>query len=246
MELVKIENGRVVTDSLTVAQTFCKSHDNVLRDIRSLECSRDFSLLNFEESSYTSDRGRSYPKYFITQDGFAFLVMGYTGKESARFKEMYIAEFARMRAQLNSPINIEDLIASPDMLIHLATAIKAERTAKKLLQAAIEDQKPYVEFAQTWFQSEQSVKISDFAHSLATKGMKIGTQRLYKKLREWGLIAQRSTEPTQRGIEMKLFEVKQGIKHKPSGEPFTWRTPYLTVKGQGYIIERLQKEGVIQ
>lgn len=113
-QLVVIENGRPVTDSLTVAETFGRTHDNVLRDIRTLECSDEFSLLNFAESTYTNDRGRKYPKYIITEQGFAFLVMGYTGKEAARFKEMYIAEFGKMREQLNRPqqMTAAELIAA--------------------------------------------------------------------------------------------------------------------------------------
>lgn len=99
-QLVTIENGRPVTDSLIVAETFGKRHDNVMQDIRNMECSAEFNLLNFQEISYTDSRNRTYPKYIITQDGFSFLVMGYTGKEAARFKEMYIGEFNRMREQL--------------------------------------------------------------------------------------------------------------------------------------------------
>ncbi|WP_201319105.1 Rha family transcriptional regulator [Paenibacillus sp. EPM92] len=97
MKLVFIENNRPVTDSLTVAGTFGKEHRRVLQDIRELECSEEFRLHNFVQSSYTNDQNREMPRYLITQDGFAFLVMGYTGKEAARFKEMYINEFNRMR-----------------------------------------------------------------------------------------------------------------------------------------------------
>lgn len=108
-QLVFIDNGQPVTDSLMVAEVFGKEHDKVLRDIRELECSPEFSLSNFGESTYTNDRGRRYPRYIITQDGFSFLVMGYTGKDAAQFKENYINEFSRMRQQLQ-PSSIEDLI----------------------------------------------------------------------------------------------------------------------------------------
>ncbi|THF83727.1 Rha family transcriptional regulator [Cohnella fermenti] len=87
-QLVFIENGRLVTDSLRIAETFSKQHFHVIRDIESLECSEGFRASNFGLSSYRSVQNRKLPKYLITQDGFAFLVMGYTGKEAARFKEM--------------------------------------------------------------------------------------------------------------------------------------------------------------
>ncbi|UYL93061.1 Rha family regulator protein [Paenibacillus phage UtuhinaGold_Zacery] len=118
-KLVFIQNGKTVTDSLTVAEVFGKRHDNVVQDIKNLECSQEFSLLNFQESTYTNERGRTYPKYIITQDGFSFLVMGYTGKEAAKFKEMYIAEFNRMREQLTKPpqTSLEILQASINQLV---------------------------------------------------------------------------------------------------------------------------------
>ncbi|MNC45475.1 Phage antirepressor protein KilAC domain protein [compost metagenome] len=49
-------------------------------------------------------------------------------------------------------------------------------------------------------------------------------------------------EPTQSAVEQGLFEVVTGVKKKPSGDPFTWRTTYVTVKGQVYITDRLKKE----
>jgi len=125
-QLVFIENGKTVTDSLMVAEVFGKEHKHVLRDIEQLECSREFSQSNFGLSTYTNDRGRVYPKYIITQDGFSFLAMGYTGKEAARFKEMYIKAFNQMHEQLqgkgNSPIKAlmqatHNLLASQELIV---------------------------------------------------------------------------------------------------------------------------------
>lgn len=101
-QLVFIENKKVVTDSLTVAEVFGKEHKRVMQDIRELECSEEFNRHNFVLISYRDSINREKPKYIITQDGFSFLVMGYTGKEAARFKEMYINEFNRMRESLNN------------------------------------------------------------------------------------------------------------------------------------------------
>lgn len=118
-QLVFIENGKTVTDSLTVAEVFGKDHDKVIRDIKNLDCSEEFSTANFGESEYTNDRGRTYPKYIITQDGFSFLVMGYTGQDAARFKEQYINEFNRMRNQLNKPpqTQLEVILATAQQLV---------------------------------------------------------------------------------------------------------------------------------
>jgi Rha family phage regulatory protein len=88
-------NGKVFCSSRQVAEEFKKEHKNILRDIEDLDCSKDFSRLNFELSNYKL-RGKSYPEFLMTKDGFTFLVMGYRGKKAARFKEAYIQRFNAM------------------------------------------------------------------------------------------------------------------------------------------------------
>ncbi|EJJ2956261.1 Rha family transcriptional regulator [Escherichia coli] len=97
---VTIENGRAVTTSVAVAEFFRKLHKNVIQKIEALECSSEFTELNFKPSEYTDSTGRKLPMYQITKNGFVFLVMGFTGKKAAAFKEAYIAEFDRMEAEL--------------------------------------------------------------------------------------------------------------------------------------------------
>lgn len=99
---VTIENGRAVTTSMAVALYFKKLHKNVIQKIESLDCSPEFTRLNFQPSEYIDPTGRTLPAYQITKDGFVFLVMGFTGKKAAAFKEAYIAEFNRMEATLHS------------------------------------------------------------------------------------------------------------------------------------------------
>ncbi|EIV0129974.1 Rha family transcriptional regulator [Escherichia coli] len=93
--------GKVVTSSLSVASYFRKQHKNVIQKIASLECSAEFTELNFQPSDYTDVSGRKLPCYQITRDGFAFLAMGFTGKRAARFKEAYINAFNQMERSLS-------------------------------------------------------------------------------------------------------------------------------------------------
>ena len=65
-----------------MAETFGKRHDNVLKDIRELDCSDEFRLLNFEESTYLNSQNKKQPMYYMTRDRFAILVMGYNGEKS--------------------------------------------------------------------------------------------------------------------------------------------------------------------
>ena len=100
--LVSLENGRVTTSSLIVAQHFNKRHANVLRAIQNLECSENFTQLNFELSEYKDDSSKTNKYYIITKDGFMFLVMGFTGKEAALWKERFINAFNEMEASLRT------------------------------------------------------------------------------------------------------------------------------------------------
>ena len=85
-----------LVDSRYVAKFFEKRHDDVLKSIRNLDCSEEFRLRNFAESSYKNEQGKKQPCYCMTRDGFVFLAMGYRGKKAAKFKELYIRRFNEM------------------------------------------------------------------------------------------------------------------------------------------------------
>jgi Rha family phage regulatory protein len=83
-----------------VAEKFGKRHDNVIRAIRNLDCPTEFMRLNFEEHSYLDERGNIQPIYRVSRDGFAFLAMGFTGKEAASWKLKFLAAFNTMERHL--------------------------------------------------------------------------------------------------------------------------------------------------
>ena len=102
VELVTVNNGQPMTNSKLVAEKFGKRHANVLQSLKNIECSEEFSRLNFQPSNYTDGRGKTQTMYNMTKNGFVFLVMGFTGKQAAKFKEDYINEFDRMATTLNA------------------------------------------------------------------------------------------------------------------------------------------------
>lgn len=103
--LVSSQNGKITTTSTIVAQVFGKRHADVLRAIRELECSPEFTERNFALSLKINElaNGKSEPFYNITRDGFMFLCMGFTGKEAAQWKEKFIGAFNAMEAKLSQP-----------------------------------------------------------------------------------------------------------------------------------------------
>ena len=100
-------------DSRFVAEAFDKNHRDVLRGIRTLigensGLSNDFRLRNFAQSSYTNEQGHKQPCYEMTRDGFTMLVMGFTGKKAARFKEFYIKRFNEMERFIGTLVSARE------------------------------------------------------------------------------------------------------------------------------------------
>ncbi|WP_223276185.1 Rha family phage regulatory protein [Escherichia albertii] len=120
---IAIVDGQAVTSSLAVANFFSKRHDDVLKKIRTLECSASFTARNFSVSDYTDCTGRKLPCYQITRDGFAFLAMGFTGKRAARFKEAYINAFNQMEKQLSNPSVLSDVAHNASVLYSYISSI---------------------------------------------------------------------------------------------------------------------------
>ena len=112
--LVMVNHDQVVTTSLKVAEYFRKPHKDVLESIRTLECSTEFTGRNFSPCFYFSELRnnvkRKLPMYYMTRDGFTLLVMGFTGKIAARFKEAYINAFNEMERKLSGITVREDEI----------------------------------------------------------------------------------------------------------------------------------------
>lgn len=96
-----VEHGEQLwITSLDVAEKFGKRHDNIICDIEKMECSHEFRLLNFEETTYRDSQGRSQPMFLMTRDGFSILAMGFTGRKAMHWKEQYIQAFNAMEKHI--------------------------------------------------------------------------------------------------------------------------------------------------
>lgn len=99
-DLVKNNNGELMTTSKIVSDVFGKAHRDTVRAITNLDCSVEFRAANFARSSYTSPQNKVLKCFNITRDGFAFLCMGFTGKKAGLWKEKYISAFNEMEKGL--------------------------------------------------------------------------------------------------------------------------------------------------
>lgn len=114
------EKPELVTTSLAVATVFGKLHKDVLRAIGNMECSEEFSRRNFTPATYLDEQGKPRKMVEMNRLGFDFLVLGFTGKKAALFREAYVQRFHAMEAELVKKTNeIERLARFPEHMPYL-------------------------------------------------------------------------------------------------------------------------------
>ena len=139
-------NDQAMTSSLLVAKEFGKAHAKVMRDIENLNCSDEFRLANFGDSYFKNEQGREFPMFTMTKDGFSFLVMGYTGKKAARFKEAYINAFNKMELEIRSSIKPKSHLEILQMSIN--QLVEQERRLSSVERDIAETKKDIAEMKQ--------------------------------------------------------------------------------------------------
>ena len=102
-ELVNIgNNDTLITELKTVADHFGKRHDDLIRLIKKLIATDNTLTSEFIETTYSDKQGKPRPTYYLTQEGFALLVMGFNGKEALQWKRAFYKAFEEMRQELAS------------------------------------------------------------------------------------------------------------------------------------------------
>lgn len=126
--------------------------------------------------------------------------------------------------------------------IERAKAWIKEQEQLKQLAAQNEEMQPKALFADAVSSSHTSILIRDLAKLIKQNGVDIGQNRLYAWLREKGYLIKSGSDknmPTQKAMEMKLFEVKEGNYIDGSGRNCITRTTKVTGKGQVYFVNKL-------
>jgi len=139
-QLVSRHDHKITTTTTIIAEAFQKPHKDVLAKIKNLDCSEDFNQRNFSPVEYKAGNGQMQPAYEITKDGFMFLVMGFTGKRAAEWKENFINAFNAMQDQLSTEIQLpsqqlceykDQIIALQNKVIDLSEELATARLPKK-------------------------------------------------------------------------------------------------------------------
>ncbi len=179
----------------------------------------------------------------INESGLYSLVLSSklpTAKKFKRWVTNEVIPSIRKHGAYMTPETLEAAILNPDTMIKLCTALKDEQEKRKALEQQIESQKPAVLFTGAVETSKTSILIGELAKMLKQNGINIGQNRLFEWMRENGyLIKRKGTDynmPTQRSMEMGLFEIKETAINNPDGSIKISKTPKVTGKGQVYFI----------
>lgn len=148
----------------------------------------------------------------------------------------------RKRGGYLTPEAAEKALTDPDFIIQLATSLKEERAARQVAEAKTRELEPKARFADAVATSHTSILVGDLAKILKGNGLNIGANRLFALLRKGGyLIKRRGSDwnmPTQRAMELGLFEIKETAVSHSDGHVTVNRTPKVTGKGQTYFVSR--------
>ena len=132
-------DGQPMADSRDVARHFGKKHKDVLKAIRSLDCSPEFNERNFAPVSYNDSKGEARPKFLMSRDGFCFLVSRFTGARAAKWLEDYIAAFSKMEAALRGQMRPLDSFMIEDKRERAKRWLE-ELEEKEALESVVEQQ----------------------------------------------------------------------------------------------------------
>ena len=186
----------------------------------------------YSNLSKTSDGGRPSTDHQLTIPMAKEICMLQRNEKGKQFRQYFI--------------KVEAAWNSPEMVMKRALEI-ANRKVEELkqrtfsLETQIEQDKPKVLFAQAVETAHTSILIGDLAKILKQNGVQTGQKRLFEQLRQEGYLMKGGSShnmPTQRAMEMGLFEVKESTINNPDGSIRINKTTKVTGKGQTYFINK--------
>lgn len=181
----------------------------------------------------------------INESGLYSLVLSSklpSAKEFKRWITHEVIPAIRKHGAYMTEDTLEKALTSPDFLIQLATQLKEEKEKRLAAEKQIEMDRPKTIFADAVSASHTSILVGEMAKILRGNGVEIGQKRFFDWLRENGyLIRRKGTDynmPTQRAMELGLFEIKEGSYVNGSGVNIITKTPKITGKGQQYFVNK--------
>lgn len=181
-------------------------------------------------------------KTIVSEAGLYSLIMRSRKPDAKRFKRWVTHEVLpsiRRHGAYATDDVIDKVLGDPDFGIRLLTELRDERSRRRDAERTIDAQRPKVLFAESVETSDSSILVGELARDLRQNGVDIGQNRLFGWLRGNGYLISRRGEswnqPTQRALDMGLFEVKTRTINDPNGSTRVTRTTKVTGKGRVYF-----------
>ncbi|MCG4284854.1 phage antirepressor [Lacticaseibacillus paracasei] len=196
--------------------------------------------------------GQAREMTIINESGLYSLVISSklpTAKEFKHWVTHEVLPSIRKHGAYMTPETIEKAIYDPDFIINLATQLKNEQAKTAALKADNETMKPKALFADAVATSHTSILIGDLANLIRQNGVDIGQNRLFAWLREHGYLigsGDRRNMPTQRAMDLGLFDIKERTFQNPDGSVRITKTTKVTGKGQQYFINKFLQTNEVQ
>ena len=193
------------------------------------------------------DLGGTQEMTIINESGLYSLILSSKLPSAKEFKHWITSEvlpqIRKTGKYAPKPLSREELLAKA--VLEADTMIKEqkeliEQKTKELEETnnKLEEQKPKVIFAESVVASDSAILVRELAHLIKQNGFAIGEKRLYAWMRERGYICKGSCEPTQRALELGLFEIIVRTVQRGDKSPLETRTTKVTGKGQVYFINK--------
>ena len=189
--------------------------------------------------------GQTREMTIINESGLYSLILSSKLPGAKQFKHWVTSEVLpslRKHGAYMTPQTLQEALKNPGALIQVLQELQTEQEKNKVLTAQTEEMRPKALFADSVTAGDSSILIGELAKILRQNGVDTGEKRLFAKLRDEGfLIKRKGTDynmPTQRSMEMGLFQIKETVINHSSGYTSVNKTPKVTGKGQQYFINR--------
>ncbi len=210
-------------------------HSNVTRMLEGVDEDEKIKI-SPNQSLGVLQRNKEYN--FLTENGLYEVLMQSRKPIAKQFKKKVKEILKEIRKTGQYSIQKKDSYMIEDP-IERANRWIEEQKEKLALQAENEQMKPKALFADCVTASETSILVRDFAKILRQNGAEMGEKRLYKWFRDNGYIIKGTCQPTQKSMEMGLFEVIERTVSRGNKPPITTMTTKITGKGQIYFINKI-------
>lgn len=219
--------GKDVADVLGYSNSRKALNDHVDAEDKEVLTSRNVTLKNIPNRGIT----------VVNESGLYSLILSSKLPSAKKFKRWVTSEVLPALRKTGQ-YQVKELSGQELM----AKALIEAQSVLDAKDKQIEEMKTKVVFADAVATSHTSILVGELAKILKQNGIDMGQKRLFAWLREKGyLIKRQGTDynmPTQKAMELGLFEIKEGSYVNGSGVNITTKTPKITGKGQQYFINK--------